>query len=107
MPSQVETRARLDQVLRRAVETREVLGVVAIAASDDGPIYEGAFGVRDLATGPAMTLDTVFRIFSMTKAVTCVAAMQLVEQGKLSTVLRLCRQFEREVYALAAASPAR
>ena len=51
----------------------------AIAVS----IYEGAFGMRDLDAGGTMTLDTVFRIASMTKAITSVAAMQLVEQGKI------------------------
>jgi len=61
-----------------------VPGVVALAADASGQIYEGAFGVRSLDGGAAMTLDTVFRIFSMTKAVTCVAAMQLVEEGRLA-----------------------
>jgi CubicO group peptidase (beta-lactamase class C family) len=70
-------------VLRRAVEAKEVPGVVAIAANDKGVIYEGAFGTRNLAQGAAMTPDTIFRIASMTKAVTSVAAMQLVEQGRL------------------------
>ena len=70
-------------MLRRAVEAKEVPGVVAIAANDKGVIYEGAFGTRNLAQGAAMTPDTIFRIASMTKAVTSVAAMQLVEQGKL------------------------
>jgi CubicO group peptidase (beta-lactamase class C family) len=83
MAGRAEAEARLDEVLRGAVEAREVPGVVAMAASDDGPIYEGAFGVRDLGSGRAMTLDTVFRIASMTKAITSVAAMQLVEEGKL------------------------
>jgi CubicO group peptidase (beta-lactamase class C family) len=46
-------------------------------------LYEGAFGLRDIVDGPAMARDSVFRIASMTKAVTSVAAMQLVEQGKL------------------------
>ena len=72
-----------DAALRRAVEAKEVPGVVAVAANDKGVIYEGAFGARDLVQGPAMTLDTIFRLASMTKAVTSVAAMQLVEQGKL------------------------
>jgi methyl acetate hydrolase len=76
--------ARIDAVLHRAVEAGEVPGVVAMAASDKGIVYEGAFGRRDLAQGPEMTLDTIFRIASMTKAVTSVAAMQLVEAGKLS-----------------------
>lgn len=74
---------QIDAVLRRAVEAKEVPGVVAIAANDKGVIYEGAFGTRSLAQGAAMTPDTIFRIASMTKAVTAVAAMQLVEQGKL------------------------
>jgi CubicO group peptidase (beta-lactamase class C family) len=74
----------IDTVLRSAVETGEVPGVAALAAGETGILYEGAFGRRDLAAGPAMTLDTIFRIASMTKAVTSVAAMQLVEQGKLA-----------------------
>jgi methyl acetate hydrolase len=75
---------RIDAVLRAAVDAKEVPGVVAMAATDKGLMYEGAFGTRDLGKGPAMTRDTMFRIASMTKAVTCVAAMQLVEQGKLA-----------------------
>ncbi len=75
---------RIDGVLRQATDAKEVPGVVAMAATDRGLLYAGAFGTRDLGKGPAMTLDTVFRIASMTKAVTCVAAMQLVEQGKLT-----------------------
>ena len=54
-----------------------------MAATDKDILYEGVFGSRDLATGDDMTGDTVFRIASMTKAVTSTAAMQLVEQGKL------------------------
>jgi methyl acetate hydrolase len=84
MTGQTEAQQQIDEVLRGAAEAGEVPGVVAMAANDKGPIYEGAFGVRDLGTGAGMTLDTVFRIFSMTKAITCVAAMQLVEEGKLS-----------------------
>jgi methyl acetate hydrolase len=74
---------QIDAVLRRAAEAGEVPGVVATAATDKWVFYEGAFGTRDLATGSAMTPDTIFRIASMTKAVTSVAAMQIVEQGKL------------------------
>ena len=47
-------------------------------------IYQGAFGKRDLSKDDAMTADSVFWIASMTKAITAAAAMQLVEQGKLS-----------------------
>src|SRR5260370_19672643 len=84
MTTQTEAAARIDRVLRRAVDEGEVPGVVALAASEAGPIYQGAFGLRSRAGGQAMTPDTMFRIFSMTKAITCVAAMQLVEEGKLN-----------------------
>jgi methyl acetate hydrolase len=76
-------RAQIDGVLRQAVGSRDVPGIVAMAATDKGLLYEGAFGARELGKGPDITLDTVFRIASMTKAITSVAAMQLVEQGKL------------------------
>ena len=79
----MQSLAGIDVALSRAVEGKEVPGVVAMAASDTGVIYEGAFGLRDIVDGPAMTRDSVFRIASMTKAVTSVAAMQLVQQGKL------------------------
>ncbi|RAI58784.1 serine hydrolase domain-containing protein [Roseicella frigidaeris] len=76
--------AAIDQVLREAVERGAVPGVVALAADRDGPIYEGAFGRRSLDAAAPMTPDTVFWIASMTKAVTSVAAMQLVEEGRLA-----------------------
>jgi methyl acetate hydrolase len=76
-------KARIDAVLNGAVSSGDVPGVVALAADDKGVVYEGAFGKRNLATGAAMTADTVFWIASMTKAVTSVAAIQMVEQGKL------------------------
>jgi methyl acetate hydrolase len=83
--AQVATAARaaMDGVLKQAVDAREVPGVVAMAATDKGVLYEGAIGPRALGETPAMTPDTVFRIASMTKAITSVAAMQLVEQRKL------------------------
>ena len=65
----------VDEVLRQAAETKEVPGVVAVAANSDGVIYEGAFGKRDLATGTDMTADSVFWIASMTKALTATAAV--------------------------------
>ena len=52
-----------------------------MAASADGLLYEGAFGKRESGGDVDMTLDTVFHLASMTKAVTCVAAMQQVERG--------------------------
>ena len=61
-----------------------MLGVVAIAVDRDGVIYRGAFGTADESADLLMDTDAVFRIASMTKPVTSVAAMQLVEQGAIA-----------------------
>ena len=75
---------RIDTALRAGTSAGDVPGVVAMAATDRGLIYEGVFGTRRLPDGQAMTRDTVFRIASMVKLITSVAALQLVEQNKLS-----------------------
>ena len=82
-PTAQQARGRLDGVLKQAVDGRDVPGVVAMVATDKGVLYEGATGPRALDASATMTPDTVFRIASMTKAIASVAAMQLVEQGKL------------------------
>ena len=74
---------RIDETLSAAVERADVPGVVAMAATRSELVYQGAFGRRALPDGDPMTSDTVFWIASMTKAITSMAAMQLVEQGKL------------------------
>ena len=74
----------IDRILEDAAASGLVAGVTATAANAGGTIYDGAFGQRRLGGAEAMTADTVFRIASMTKAVTGAAAMQMVEQGKLS-----------------------
>jgi CubicO group peptidase (beta-lactamase class C family) len=76
-------KAMIDATLTGGVSATGVPGVVALAADAKGITYEGAFGKRSLAGDAAMTPDTMFWIASMTKAITSVAAMQLVEQGKL------------------------
>ena len=58
-------------------------GVVALVTDRKGVLYRGAFGVADVESKRQMTVDAMFRIASMTKAVTSVALMQLVEQGRL------------------------
>ena len=72
-----------DTLLQSAVSRGDVPGVVAAATTANDTIYEGGFGERVRGSGVAMTPDTVGWIASMTKAVTAVAAMQLVERGKL------------------------
>jgi CubicO group peptidase (beta-lactamase class C family) len=80
----MQGKAQIDAILRQASDAGEIPGVVAIAANSNDVIYQGAFGKRDLSRDDAMTTDSVFWIASMTKAITAAAAMQLVEQGKLS-----------------------
>ena len=72
----------IDAILQARVDAGDVPGVVAMAATGDSVVYEGAFGARH-GHGARMSADTVFRIASMTKLLTSVAAMQLVERGKL------------------------
>ncbi|HST76461.1 MAG TPA: serine hydrolase domain-containing protein [Acetobacteraceae bacterium] len=76
-------RAAIDRLLSDATAKGEIAGVVAVAGSAGGEIYAGAAGRRDLAKPDPMTVDTVFWIASMTKAIVSAAAMQMVEQGKV------------------------
>ena len=80
----MHSQAQIDQILRQKSDAVEIPGVVAVAANGKEVIYRGAFGKRDLSKPDTMTTDSVFWIASMTKAITTAAAMQLVEQGKLS-----------------------
>ncbi len=82
--SQAAEQSEIDSVLREAVERGDVPGVVAMAATSEKIIYEAAYGKRFVGQSEEMTLDSVFWIASMTKPVTSVAAMQLVEEGHLS-----------------------
>jgi len=70
----------IDRALRAKVEAGEIPGVVAVAGSGKAVLYQGAFGYRHIGDGARMSTDTVFRIASI---LTSVAALQLVEQGKL------------------------
>jgi methyl acetate hydrolase len=74
----------LDASLKGAVERKDIPGVVALVTDKKGVIYEGAFGVADVSTGRPLKTDALFRIASMTKPITSLALMQLVEQGKIS-----------------------
>src|SRR3979411_2059385 len=80
----MQNNAQIDQVLRQKSDAREIPGVVAMAADSKEVLYQGAYGKRDLSKDDAMTMDSVFWIASMSKAITAAAGMQLVEQGRLS-----------------------
>jgi methyl acetate hydrolase len=72
----------LDDQLRKSIGDKDLPGVVAMATDRQRVLYQGAFGMADVATGRALTADALFRIASMTKAITSTAAMQLIEQGR-------------------------
>jgi CubicO group peptidase (beta-lactamase class C family) len=93
------TIASIDKLFTQATESKAMPGIVAVAATDQGTLYEGAFGKRELGKDAPMTVDSVVWIASMTKAITATAAMQLVERGKLS----LERPASEVVTALSAA----
>jgi methyl acetate hydrolase len=74
----------IDAILDRACGPGDIPGAVAMAATGSEVFYEYATGRRDLSKDVPMTPDSVFWIASMTKAITAAAAMQMVEQGRLS-----------------------
>jgi methyl acetate hydrolase len=82
-PRMAADSVEIDRALQAKVGAREIPGVVAMAANEQSVVYEGAFGFRDMATASRMSTDAVFRIASMVKLLTSVAALQLVERGKL------------------------
>ncbi|HEY4044757.1 MAG TPA: serine hydrolase domain-containing protein [Rhodopila sp.] len=73
----------IDRLLTDPVESGKIPGVVGLVANDSRIIYQGAFGRRAVDRPDPMTLDSVFRIASMTKAITAAAAMQLIEAGRI------------------------
>jgi CubicO group peptidase (beta-lactamase class C family) len=79
-----ERLARLDAVLQEYVDQSRIAGAVALVLRDGKPVYERAVGWSDKEAGRRMTTDTIFRIASQSKAITSVAILALMEEGKLS-----------------------
>jgi methyl acetate hydrolase len=76
--------SNIDALLEGAVANGAVPGVVAVAGDRDGTLYEQAFGTLGVDDARPVQLDTIFLIASMTKAIASVAALQLVEQGRIT-----------------------
>jgi CubicO group peptidase (beta-lactamase class C family) len=75
--------ARIDDYFAHELAAGTIPGAIVLIQRHGKAVYQRCFGVRDIATGLPMTPDTIFRIFSMTKPVTAVTAMMLIDQGKL------------------------
>jgi len=76
-----ERLARIGTVMQRYVDEQKVAGIIASVARRGQMVYREKFGYADVATGRPMEFDAIFRIMSMTKPVTSVAAMMLYEEG--------------------------
>jgi CubicO group peptidase (beta-lactamase class C family) len=75
--------AEVGDYFRNEIAAGHLAGAVVLVQQHGRPVLLQSFGVRDIATQVPMTLDTIFRIYSMSKPITSVAAMMLVDDGKL------------------------
>lgn len=73
---------QIDDVIREEISAGKIPGAVAMVKQSGRMVYHNSFGYADIATKTAMQDDSIFRIASMTKAITTVAVMQLYEGGK-------------------------
>lgn len=86
-PGKVGLRAaklnEIDALMHDHLEEGRMVGAIALVAKDNQVVYFDKWGDQDRAKGVPMAEDTIFRIYSMSKPITSVAIMQLVEQGKI------------------------
>ena len=75
--------ARIDTYIKNEIAGNKIPGAIMMIQRNGKTAYFNSFGVRDPGTKEPMTSDTIFRIYSMSKPITTVAAMMLVEEGKL------------------------
>ncbi|MBP1091511.1 serine hydrolase domain-containing protein [Bradyrhizobium diazoefficiens] len=76
--------AKVSDYIRNEVATGKIPGAILLLQQHGKPVYYENFGVRDVATEISMSADTIFRLYSMSKPITSVMAMMLVEEGKLA-----------------------
>jgi CubicO group peptidase (beta-lactamase class C family) len=79
----LEGLARISDYIRNEITSGKIPGAILLIQQHGKPVYFEKFGVRDVATQLSMSADTIFRLYSMSKPITSVAAMMLVEDGKL------------------------
>jgi CubicO group peptidase (beta-lactamase class C family) len=75
---------RVGDYIRNEVATGKISGAVLLIQQHGHPVYFESFGLRSVEGGLPMTADTIFRLYSMSKPITSVAAMMLVDDGMLS-----------------------
>ena len=75
--------SKIEPFVQRCIDERRLAGAVTIVAKSGKVVHFSAQGMQDIAAEKPMRKDTLFRIYSMTKAIASVAAMVFVEEGKL------------------------
>ncbi len=76
--------AKVSDYIKNEIATGKFPGAILLLQQHGKPVYYENFGVRDVATEISMSADTIFRLYSMSKPITSVMAMMLVEEGKLA-----------------------
>jgi CubicO group peptidase (beta-lactamase class C family) len=79
-----ERLAKLGDFFRNEVETGKIPGAILLIQQHGRPVYHESFGVQDVVSKRPITDQTIFRLFSMTKAITSVVAVKMIDEGKLS-----------------------
>jgi CubicO group peptidase (beta-lactamase class C family) len=75
--------ARLSQAMKAEIDQHKLPGAVVLVARRGKLVFAERYGFQDAAAGKLMEFETIFRIYSMTKPLTSVAAMTLVEEGRM------------------------
>ncbi len=100
---------RIDRYFQEQVEQERIAGAVALVVQDGKPVYEHAFGWADKEANRKMSMDTIFRIASQSKAITSAVILSLMEEGKLGIndpASRYIPTFARTTVSVANASDA-
>jgi CubicO group peptidase (beta-lactamase class C family) len=79
-PQKLDT---IGEFFRNEVATGKISGAILLIQQHGKPVYHESFGVQDVVSKAPITDQTIFRLFSMTKAITSVVAVQLIDEGKL------------------------
>src|SRR5438128_10728784 len=74
---------RITDFFRKEVAAGKIPGAIVLISQHGKPVYHEKFGQRDVTGGQPMTDDTIFTVFSMSKPITSVAAMMLIDEGKI------------------------
>ena len=86
---------QISEFFRNEVATGKIPGAILLIQQHGKPVYHEFFGVRDVATKAPMTDDTIFRLFSMSKPITSVAAMMLIDERQAEA-----RRSRREIHSV-------